>query len=186
MKDHRSGSSRTPESSLIPRREFLAGAAAAGAGALLPGALWAGQASESGPVPRTWIDVHCHNSSPGFAAAIKARNTGQVALMNFSASKALEDMDKDGVATSIWSISEPGVWFGDDAAARKLARECNELAAKQMAEYPGRFGYFATLPMPDVEGALREIECLRHVEGRRSLFSQQLSGQISRRCKSNP
>ena len=67
-------------------------------------------------------------------------------------------MDRYGVATSIMSISEPGVHFGDDAAARALARDCNDYAAKLMADHPGRFGLFAILPLPDVDGALKEIE----------------------------
>src|SRR5262249_19990193 len=132
MTDHDFGKRRPRRSasSGIDLRGFLMGAGAAlGAGALLPSSLTAGQSSAPAGA-LTWVDVHCHNSSPGFASAIKARNTGQTALMNWTAAKAIEDMDKDGVATSIWSISEPGVWFGDDAAARKLARECNELAAK--------------------------------------------------------
>ena len=78
--------------------------------------------------------------------------------MNWTPAKALEDMDRDGVATSIVSTSEPNVWFGEDAAARTLARECNEYGARLMADHPGRFGMFATLPLPDVDGALREIE----------------------------
>ena len=73
-------------------------------------------------------------------------------------SKAIEDMDKSGVATSIVSTSEPSVWFGDNEAARKLARECNEFGARLMADHPGRFGMFSTVPLPDVDGCLREIE----------------------------
>jgi predicted TIM-barrel fold metal-dependent hydrolase len=104
------------------------------------------------------VDTHHHFSSPGFIAAITARKTGQKALMEWTPSKAIEDMDRDNVATSITSTSEPSVWFGDDAAARKLARECNDYAARLMADHPGRFGMFATLPLPDVDGALKEME----------------------------
>jgi len=52
----------------------------------------------------------------------------------------------------------PGVHFGDDAFARELARRCNELSAKLVADQPTRFGAFAILPLPDVPGALRELE----------------------------
>ena len=78
--------------------------------------------------------------------------------MEWTPERCIEAMDRDGVATSILSTSEPSVWFGDDAAARKLARECNEYAARLIADHPGRFGMFATLPLPDVDGALKEME----------------------------
>ena len=38
-----------------------------------------------------------------------------------------------------------------------MSRECNEAAARLRADYPGRFGSFATIPMTDVDGALREL-----------------------------
>ena len=142
----------------VGRREFLAGLAAVGATGLAPDVLRGAQARPPAPAGPRCIDVHYHFSSPGFIAAIKAHNTGQTALMNWTPAKALEDMDRDGVATSVMSTSEPSVWFGDDAAARALARECNEYGARLMADHPGRFGMFATLPLPDVDGALKEIE----------------------------
>jgi predicted TIM-barrel fold metal-dependent hydrolase len=159
-----------------PRRRFLSGVAALGAATILRRGLAAappeeaaapslpgrsrerGQTSPAGRPASHRIDVHCHFSAPGVVAAIKARNTGQLPLMAWTAARALEDMDRDGVATSIVSTSEPGVWFGDTEAARRLARECNEYGARLMSDYPGRFGMFATLPLPDVDGALREIE----------------------------
>jgi predicted TIM-barrel fold metal-dependent hydrolase len=138
------------------RREFLAGLAALGAGAVLGSRKSAAQTAA--PAKPFRIDVHHHFSSPGFIAEFTGRRTGQVPLMRLTAEKSLEDMDKGSVATAIVSISEPSVFFGNYDSARKLARETNEFGARMVAEYPGRFGLFGTVPLPDVDGALREIE----------------------------
>ena len=142
----------------LQRREFLGGLAAIGATALVPDVLTGAQTRPANAPAPSLIDVHYHGNSPGFIAAIKAHNTGQTALMNWTPAKALEDMDRDGVATSIMSTSEPSVYFGDAPAARALARECNEYFAKLVSDRQTRFGMFATLPLPDVDGSLKEIE----------------------------
>jgi 6-methylsalicylate decarboxylase len=104
------------------------------------------------------IDIHHHHAPPGFVAEIVARNTGQHALVEWSPARSIEAMDEAGVATALTSVAPPGVWYGDDRKARALARECNDFAARLKADHHGRFGIFAALPLPDVDGSLREIE----------------------------
>ncbi|MBP1235425.1 putative TIM-barrel fold metal-dependent hydrolase [Arthrobacter sp. PvP102] len=58
--------------------------------------------------------------------------------------------------TGILSLSTPGVYFGDAMETRLRAREVNEFCAEVVAARPDRFGFFATLTLPDVEGALAE------------------------------
>ena len=140
----------------VGRREVLGGLAALGASALFPRISALAQAPAAEKPFR--IDVHYHFASPRFANELRQRKTGQTPLIEWDKSKAIADMDRDGIATSIVSTSEPGPWFGDNDAARGLARDLNEFGARLAADYPGRFGVFAVLPLPDVDGALREIE----------------------------
>lgn len=142
----------------VDRRKVLAALGALGVAAALPDSFLRAQAPMAASARPYRIDVHHHFSAPGFISAISARKTNQRPLEQWTVGKSIEDMDKSGVATAMVSTSEPSVWFGDNEAARKLARECNELGGRLMADHPGRFGMFSTLPLPDVDGALRELE----------------------------
>src|ERR1700726_1077911 len=142
----------------LSRREILSGIAALGAAAVIPKFGLAAQTGSAATARPFRIDTHHHFSVPKLIAESTAKGITQTGLQDWTPQKSIDQMDKGGVATSIISISDPGVWFGDNAAARSLARECNDFAAKTIKDYPGRFGLFAPLPMPDVEGSLREIE----------------------------
>ena len=150
----KSTSEKLDLSPVLPRRTFLGGLAALGASAVLPGC----QSVAPERTAPSRIDVHHHLAPPGFIKEIVARKTGQRPLMAWTPAQSIAAMDRAGIATAIVSISEPGVWYGDNAAARVLARECNEFGAQMARDYPGRFGQFASLPIPDVDASLREIE----------------------------
>ncbi len=106
------------------------------------------------------IDVHAHYMPAGYRAAAEAAGyahpDGIPGLPHWDKTLAVDMMDGLNIRTAMLSISSPGVHFGDDAAARKLAREVNEEGAKVASDHPGRFGLFAALPLPDIDGALAE------------------------------
>lgn len=104
------------------------------------------------------LDVH-HHVAPGFWLSLAGgtADEGRV-FRDWSPKRAVEEMDRDGVATAFASMAIPGHRFDDPAVARRLARQCNEYMVRLRAEHPGRFGAFALLPMPDLQGALDEIE----------------------------
>ena len=136
------------------RRAVLTGMAALGA--LGAGAAQAQEAKKAPPPHR--IDVHHHLSPPDYIAELGPKKVLQPPTLGWTPQKAIDEMDQGGVAASITSITTPGLWFGDAAAAQKLARACNDYGAKLVADHPRRFGLFANLPMPDIDGTLKEIE----------------------------
>jgi len=104
------------------------------------------------------IDVHHHLSPPSYITASKDLGFGEGLMRSWTIEKSLEDMDKAGTATAMLSVTTPGINPVQPDVARRLCRESNEYAAKLVADYPGRFGNFAMLPLRDAEGSLREIE----------------------------
>ena len=83
----------------------------------------------------------------------------------WSAPEHVALMDRLGIATSLLSISTPGVHLAADAAAGDLAREVNEAGRRAVVDFPGRFGLLGSLPLPDVDAAIAEIaHCIDHLD----------------------
>jgi 6-methylsalicylate decarboxylase len=106
------------------------------------------------------IDVHQHVVPTFWAKELPTHGgdpSGTV-IPQWSPQSAIDMMDSQEIATGILSLTAPGVarWYKRER--REMARRVNEYTADLVAKRPDRFGNFATLPLPDVDGAVRELE----------------------------
>ena len=146
------------------RRQFLGGLGATAAGAWLGSRELRAQGTRE---PRA-IDCHHHFTSPAWIKVLTARDGKKLSgyttwfalpkLKPYTPAKDLEDMDREGVATSMMSCTTPGIWFGDPDETTMLAREMNEFGAKVVSDHKTRFGLFALVPLPLIDPSLKAIE----------------------------
>jgi predicted TIM-barrel fold metal-dependent hydrolase len=105
------------------------------------------------------IDVHQH-IMPRFYAEAMAAHGGDPSdspMPKWSPELALSFMDANQISTGIVSLSAPSVvgWRGEQR--RQMARRVNEYIADLVTKHSNRFGNFATVPLPDINGTLEEI-----------------------------
>ena len=165
-----------------PRRQFLTGLAAAGAGVLLSGCGGGEQGTEApageplaavgGDVAAgRRVDVHHHFTSAGWFEELEAVDLVPNARIGWTPESSIEAMDSTGTATALISTGQAGGAFTPDRlrqrgvseangaeTIRRLAREGNEYGTQMVADYPGRFILAASMPMPDVDNSLLELE----------------------------
>jgi predicted TIM-barrel fold metal-dependent hydrolase len=110
---------------------------------------------------RRAIDVHAHYIPETYRVALHDNGHDQPdgfpQIPDWSPEEHVAAMDRLGIVTSMLSISSPGVYLGDEAATQDRAREVNEVGQRAVIDHPGRFGLFASLPLPDVDAAIAEI-----------------------------
>jgi len=105
------------------------------------------------------VDTH-HHMLPGFffdATNEKENPVGGLKPQVWTPESSLAFMDEAGIDIAILSISTPGIQLPDKLAASELARSCNEFAATLISKHPKRFGAFASVPMSDIDEAIKEI-----------------------------
>ncbi len=148
----------------VSRRQFLTALAAAGAGTLIPAGFLRAQTAPpaGGAASQRIIDVHHHMMPPALLEAWKNAPAGEAmipGLRDWTPARTLDQLDRNGVGTAILSLSSrfPALRL-DAAGLLRLTRLCNDYAAELRRQHLGRFGVFAFLPMPDVDGSLKEIE----------------------------
>jgi predicted TIM-barrel fold metal-dependent hydrolase len=131
------------------RRAFLKTLAAAGAASALPAHGLLGQErAVKLNVRGGAIDVHHHFLAPGMT-------TNRA----WSVDLSLAQMDKFGIGVAILSMTQSGeLLYNGTEKGRAAVRAGNEFGAKVMQQHPSKFGFMGGIPMPDIDGTLREIE----------------------------
>jgi predicted TIM-barrel fold metal-dependent hydrolase len=108
-----------------------------------------------------YIDVHHHCVLPEYQAALVrsgAADPSKPLRKNASPQEAIESMESLGIAGAIVNpLSVAGVHHGNDADARYLCRSVTDALAKFAGHAPKRFGFFAPLPYPDIDGSLEHM-----------------------------
>ena len=105
------------------------------------------------------MDVHSHTVLPEFTALLEQHDAAleeTFPLPAWDVASHLKFMEKAGIGTSVLSMPAPQPYFGDTEECRRATRGYNEACARLKAEYPGKFLFCASLPLPDVDAAIRE------------------------------
>ncbi|MFJ8158139.1 amidohydrolase family protein [Streptomyces sp. NPDC094468] len=104
------------------------------------------------------IDTHHHIVPPQYRDWLLSHGetAGGMPVPRWDVDTDLAFMDSQGIRTAIMSVSTPGTHLGDDAEATTWARKVNDYAAEIAKDRPDRYGFFATVTLPDVDGALNE------------------------------
>jgi predicted TIM-barrel fold metal-dependent hydrolase len=114
--------------------------------------------------PAQKIDVHSHFVPAKYKQRCEENGhknpDGMPAVPLWTEEAHLEMMDSLNISKSILSITSPGTHLvtGNDELGRQVTRECNVHAADMKKRKPDRFGFFASTPLPDVQGTLAEIK----------------------------
>jgi predicted TIM-barrel fold metal-dependent hydrolase len=111
------------------------------------------------------IDLHQHFFPAGASGADDLRRLADETGWRFppenfpwSPEKNLRFMDQLGIETAILSLTGSPGGDGVGVANREFARSLNTIAHQAVIDHPGRFGFFANLPIPsDTDAALEEL-----------------------------
>ena len=107
------------------------------------------------------IDIHSHYFPPAYSQMLDRRNMklldGGFPRPEWNEEIHLSSMEKLGITYSVLSISSPHLHMGDTWEAIETARASNEYGAKLIKKYPDKIGVFASLPLPEIDAAIREV-----------------------------
>lgn len=105
------------------------------------------------------LDVHSHLITPEYRALLEkhgAQLDEGFPLPEWSETDHLMAMNTIGIASSVITMPAPHPYFGDIEETKGIIRQLNEKAALLKEQYRARFLFCASLPLPDVDAAIKE------------------------------
>ena len=105
------------------------------------------------------IDVHCLNVLPEFTEFLEKHGAAMeetFPLPQWDIDTHLEFMENAGIGKAILSMPAPQQYYGDTDECTRIVRFYNEASARVKSDYTGKFFFCASLPLPDIEAAIKE------------------------------
>ena len=124
------------------RRQFIMLGAAAVAGSAL------------GAAKPTVIDVHHHLFPPSLADYLRGKVQDFVLA---GADRSLAEIDAAGTVSAVISYPASDTLNLPETLLAPMISKANDFAMSLVGKHRGRYGLFASLPMPHVDASLREI-----------------------------
>ena len=143
----------------ISRRKMLRTIAVASASAALPVSQLYAQFVNKSTAKGGRIDVHHHHVPPALAALAGLPRGFGGDRFPWTPEKTLEQMEKFDIAVAILSMTQMGnILYDNTEKGRAAVRTGNDYGAKVRSDHPKRFGHFTAVPLPDIDGVMKEIE----------------------------
>lgn len=105
------------------------------------------------------IDVHSHIVLREYTDILKkhgAELEEMFPLPAWDAASHVKFMETAGIEYSVLTMPAPQPWFGDALEGRRIVRRINEVSAQVKKNYPGKFKFCASLPLPDIQASIKE------------------------------
>lgn len=105
------------------------------------------------------IDVHTHIIIPEYMKVLKAHGAEleeTFPLPEWNVERHIAFMDSADISTAVLTMPAPQPYYDDAQESAECIRQVNEVSARVKQQYPGKFRFCASLPLPDVDAAIRE------------------------------
>jgi aminocarboxymuconate-semialdehyde decarboxylase len=115
-------------------------------------------------------DASWHMTEKGWFIKTPAASNGPLSPKFIDVKARIADMDQQGVAVQVISLTSPMLYWGDAELSSKLARAWNDAATAAHQAYPTRLFAFLTLPMLYPDRALDELNRASKLPGMRGVY----------------